>query len=137
MRRESTPEEHSLYERLGGAWKIAAVVDDFVERIMSDARLEANPRVKAANQHLSKPGLKYFVTEMTCWATGGPQSYTGRSMAESHRHLMISEDEWESFLDDFRQSLETCGVRQAEQREMIALFNASKSAIVQPVPERA
>jgi hemoglobin len=134
MRPEGVRGEPSLYERLGGAWKIAAFVDDFIERIMADPRLEANPRVKEANRHLSKPGLKYFVTEMTCWATGGPQTYTGRSMADSHRHLMIGEDEWEWFLDDFRQSLAACGVRETEQRELIGLFNASKAAIVQPVP---
>jgi hemoglobin len=127
----------SLYQRLGGAWKIADVVDDFIERIMADPRLEANPRIKEANQHLSKPGLKYFVTELTCWATGGPQSYTGRSMADSHRHLMVTEDEWSWFLEDLRRSLEAFGVREPEQRELIGLFERSKAAIVQPVAERA
>jgi hemoglobin len=130
-------QRESLYRRLGGAWKIAEIVDDFVERIVSDPRLEANPRIKEANQHLSKPGLKYFVTELTCWATGGPQTYTGRSMIDSHRHLMVTEDEWAWFLDDLRQSLDAHGVRETEERELVALFNESKAAIVQPVAERA
>jgi hemoglobin len=137
MQRADTTREASLYGRLGGAWKIAVIVDDFIERIMADPRLEANPRVKEANQHLTKPGLKYFVTELTCWATGGPQTYTGRSMGESHRHLMITESEWDSFLDDLRQSLDAHRVAEAEQRELIELFNRSKAAIVQPVSGRA
>lgn len=120
----------SLYERLGGAYKIAVLVDDFIDRILVDPRLEANPRVKEASEHLSKPGFKYIVTEMTCWATGGPQTYTGRGMGESHRHLMITAEEWQFFMDDFQQSLDTCKVRPAEQRELTAMFESSKTAIV-------
>lgn len=120
----------SLYERLGGAYKIAILVDDFVERIMGDPRLEANPRVKEANERIAKPGFKYLITEMTCWATGGPQTYTGREMGESHRHLMITEIEWQSFMDDFQQALDACTVRTPEQQELIALLESSKKAIV-------
>lgn len=123
-------EKPSLYERLGGSWKIAILVDDFIDRIMADPRLDANPRVKEANQNISKAGFKYLVTEMTCWATGGPQTYTGRSMGESHRHLMITEDEWQSFMDDFQKSLDTCKVRKPEQQELIALLERSKTEIV-------
>lgn len=120
----------TLYERLGGAYKIAMLVDDFIDRILVDPRLEANPRVKEANEHLSKPGLKYLVTEMTCWATGGPQTYTGRSMGDSHRHLMITGDEWQWFMDDFQQSLDACRVRKPEQQELTAILESSKGAIV-------
>ncbi len=35
----------SLYERLGGVYSIATVVDDFINRIMVDPRLNANPQV--------------------------------------------------------------------------------------------
>jgi len=127
MQAEQKP---SLYERLGGAWKIAIFIDDFIDRIMVDPRLEANPRVKEASQRISKAGFKYLVTEMTCWATGGPQTYTGRSMGDSHKHLMITEDEWRSFMDDFQQTLDKCNVRKPEQQELIALLEGSKEAIV-------
>jgi hemoglobin len=79
----------SLYERLGGVYSIATVIDDFIDRIMVDPRLNANPRVDEAHHRVSPAGFKYLVTEMVCWATGGPQKYTGRSMKESHQHLMI------------------------------------------------
>ena len=120
----------TLYERLGGSWKIAILVDDFIDRILSDPRFDTNPRLKEASRHVSRAGLKYLVTEMTCWATGGPQTYSGRSMTESHRHLMISDDEWDSFIDDFRRSMDACKVRRPEQDELIAILARSKSAIV-------
>ncbi|MES4786709.1 MAG: group 1 truncated hemoglobin, partial [Nitrospiraceae bacterium] len=70
----------SLYDRLGGVYPIATVVDDFIDRIMIDPRLNANPRVDEAHHRVAPPGFKYLVTEMVCWAAGGPQQYSGRSM---------------------------------------------------------
>src|ERR671925_1292419 len=98
-----TPERPSLYDRLGGVYNIATVVDDFVDRIMVDARLNANPRVDEAHHRVSPPGFKYLVTEMVCEAAGGPQKYTGRSMRDSHELLMITADEWDAFVDDLQQ----------------------------------
>jgi len=105
----------SLYERLGGVYSIATVVDDFIDRIMVDPRLNANPRVDEAHHRVSPAGFKYLVTEMVCWATGGPQKYTGRSMRDSHKDLMITEAEWQASLDDFQQTLDKFQVPQTEQ----------------------
>ena len=96
----------SLYERLGGVYAIAAVVDDFIDRIMDDPRLNTNPLVDEAHHRVSKAGFKYLVTEQVCWAAGGPQKYTGRNMRDSHEHLKITAAEWEAFLDDLRQTLD-------------------------------
>src|SRR3954462_15003906 len=96
----ASPEKPALYDRLGGVYAIATVVDDFIDRIMVDARLNANPLVDEAHHRVAKAGFKYLVTEMVCWANGGPQKYTGRSMAESHKALKISAAEWTAFLDD-------------------------------------
>jgi hemoglobin len=108
----------SLYERLGGVYSIATVIDDFIDRIMVDPRLNANPRVDEAHHRVPPAGFKYLVTEMVCWATGGPQEYTGRSMKDSHQHLMITAIEWEAFLDDLQQTLDKFAVPQAEQAEI-------------------
>jgi len=80
----------SLYDRLGGVWAIAVVVDDFIDRIMHNPRLNANPKVDEAHHKVPPAGFKYLVTEMVCWATGGPQKYTGKSMHDSHVHLDIT-----------------------------------------------
>ncbi len=114
-------EQIALYDRLGGVYAIATVVDAFIDRIMVDPRLNANPRVDAAHHRVSPAGFKYLVTEMVCWATGGPQQYSGRSMEDTHRLLMITPQEWQAFLDDFQQTLDTFNVPQAEQEELVAL----------------
>ena len=96
----------SLYDRLGGVYSIATVVDDLVDRVMVDARLNANPLVDEAHHRVPPAGFKYLVTEMVCWAAGGPQKYTGKSMKDSHLNLKITPKEWEAFLDDLQQTLD-------------------------------
>ena len=76
-------------------------VDDFIDPIMVDPRLNANPRVDEAHHRVPPAGFKYLVTEMVCWAAGGPQKYTGRSMYESHKDMKITSGEWDAFMDDF------------------------------------
>ena len=112
-----TEDKPSLYDRLGGVYNIATVVDDLIDRVMTDPKLNANPRVDEAHHRVSAAGFKYLVTEMICWASGGPQKYSGRSMGDSHRHLMITEQEWLAFLDDFQQTLNKFKVPVAEQQE--------------------
>jgi hemoglobin len=126
----STQNQASLYERLGGVYNIATVVEDFIDRIMVDPRLNANPRVDEAHHRVSPAGFKYLVTEMVCWATVGPQTYTGRSMRDSHQDLMITADEWEAFLDDLQQTLDKFGVPQAEQTELKAIVDSTRADIV-------
>src|SRR4051794_32853027 len=97
--------EEVAYERLGGVYSIATVVDDFIDRIMIDPRLNKNPRVNEAHHRVLPAGFKFLVTEQVCEAAGGPQRYSGRSMAESHKDMNISSDEWVSFMDDLQQTL--------------------------------
>jgi hemoglobin len=128
------PQQPSLYERLGGIYSIAVVVDDFIDRIMADGRLNANPAVNEAHHRVPPPGFKYLVTEMVGWATGGPQKYTGRSMPDSHRHLNITPKEWEAFMDDFQQTLDKFRVAAAEQAELKAIVNSTYGDIVSGKP---
>jgi hemoglobin len=120
----------SLYERLGGVYAIATVVDDFIDRIMHDQRLNANPLVDDAHHRVPPAGFKYLATEMVCMATGGPQKYTGKSMKESHANLKITGKEWDAFLDDFQQTLNKFAVPGAEQVELKAIVDSTRSDIV-------
>lgn len=126
----SKAEVKSLYERLGGVYAIAAVVDDFIDRIMINPKLNANPKVDEAHHRVSKAGFKYLVTEMVCWATGGPQKYTGKTMYDSHAHLNITEGEWQVFCADLTATFDKFGVPAAERAELFAIVNSTKKDIV-------
>jgi len=122
--------EPSLYERLGGVYNIATVVDDFIERLYIDDILNANPKIKEARDRVPKAGLKFRVTALVCQVTGGPEKYTGRTMKEAHRHLNITEKEWQAMLADFTKSLDKFKVPGREQKELIAIVESTKKDIV-------
>jgi hemoglobin len=123
-------DQSSLYERLGGVYSIATVVDVFIDRVMADPRLNANPLVDEAHHRVAPAGFKYLVTEMLCEAAGGPQRYTGRTMGETHRNLRISGQEWQSSMDDLQATLDQFAVPAAEQAEVKALVESTRGDIV-------
>ena len=120
----------SLYERLGGAYSIATVVDDFIERLLVNATLNANPAINEARRRVPKAGLKFHVTAMVCEVSGGPCKYTGRAMKESHQHLNITQAEWDAMVGDFKATLNKFQVPQREQQELITIVGSTKNDIV-------
>ncbi|MBI3987923.1 MAG: group 1 truncated hemoglobin [Lentisphaerae bacterium] len=123
-------QEPTLYQRLGGVYAIASVVDDFIDRLLVNDILNANPAIEAARKRVPTPGLKFRVTELVCQVTGGPQKYTGRSMKDAHAHLNITEKEWQAMVADFRKTLDKFQVPRKEQSELLAIVEGTKADIV-------
>ncbi len=123
-------EQPSLYERLGGAYNIATVVDDFIERLLVNATLNANPAINEARARVPKAGLKFHVTALVCEVSGGPCKYSGRAMKESHQHLNIAQVEWDAMAADFQATLNKFNVPQREQQELIAIVGGTRNDIV-------
>jgi hemoglobin len=120
----------SLYERLGGVYSIAAVVDDFIERLYVNETLNANPAIAGARNDTRKPGLKVHVTTLVCQVTGGPCTYGGKSMKESHAQLRITEAEWDAMVADFKVTLQKFKVPEGEQQELLTIVGTTKPDIV-------
>ena len=120
----------SLYDRLGGVYSIATVVDDFIERLLVNATLNANPAISEARARVPKAGLKFHVTTLVCEVTGGPCKYAGRSMKESHARLNINERQWQAMVTDFRATLDKYKVPAPEQNELIKIVESTKKDIV-------
>jgi hemoglobin len=99
---------------------------------MHNPVLNANAAVDEAHHRVSAAAFKYYVTEMVCWATGGPQNYTGRSMSDSHKHLKIIESELAAFCKDFDDTMATFKVPEAEHTELFAIVESTKGDIVSP-----
>ncbi len=115
----------SLYERLGGAYKIAILIDDFIDRIMADPRLEANPRVKAKRAHLEARLQVYRDGDDVLgdrWTANVHRPFDGRlsPQSEDHRRRVALVH------GRFRGSLDACKVRKPEQRELIRMLERSK-----------
>jgi hemoglobin len=120
----------TLYDRLGGVYSIATVVDDLIDRVMHNPVLNANAAVDEAHHRVSAAGFKYYVTEMVCGATGGPQNYTGRTMRESHQDLKITESEFAAFCKDFDDTMAKFNVPKSEHKQLFAIVQSTKGDIV-------
>jgi hemoglobin len=93
-------------------------------------RLARADRQGEAHHKVRPAGFKYLVTEMLCWAAGGPQRYSGRSMEESHRDMAITPSEWQAFMDDVQTTLDKFSVPAEEQAEVKALVESTRATIV-------
>ncbi|UTV28529.1 group I truncated hemoglobin [Photobacterium atrarenae] len=123
--------DKSLYDRLGGLAAIAVVVDDFIDVLVVDETLNANPAVDAARKVVPAPYLKYHVTAMVCQATDGPCTYTGRTMEKAHHHLNITLEEWQRMVQLLRGTLNKFEVPAAEQEALLEIVYSTKADIVQ------
>jgi hemoglobin len=120
----------SLYDRLGGLAPISVVVSDFIDALMPDTVLNANPAIDAARKRVPAAYLKYHVTAMVCQATGGPCQYHGREMKESHAHLNITEGEWDRMVTLFEEVLAKHKVPEMETQELSDIIASTKADIV-------
>jgi hemoglobin len=122
--------QQSLYDRLGGLAPISVVVSDFIDALVPDAVLNANPAIDAARKRVPAPYLKYHVTAMVCQATGGPCQYHGRGMKESHAHLNVTEREWDRMVTLFKGVLAKHKVPAKETQELLEIVGSTRADIV-------
>jgi len=111
----------SLYARCGGIFGVAAFADRCMDAWMADAVLNANEAVATWHERAQRCGFKFLVTQLISYQCGGPQVYTGRDMATSHKHLNISEEEWAAFVDGLHDVCSELGLPQQEVRRPATL----------------
>jgi len=135
--------DSSLYERLGGVFAIAAVVDRF-----SDALIE-NPIVGQSSGNLALrewhtnnlgrlPGLKFMRTLWVCNISGGPFEYTATrpgsttlGLEEAHRQLKITPDEFDEVAAELARTLDAFEIPAREKDEVLAAFAAHKDEVTE------
>jgi hemoglobin len=116
--------EPSLYDRLGGKPAITAVVDDFLGNVGADTRI--NKRFAGTNL----PRLKTLLVDQICAASGGPCTYTGRSMRDAHAGMNITDAEFGALVEDLVKSLDTFKVPAREKQELLGALGGMKPDIV-------
>lgn len=114
----------SLYERLGGASGIAAIVEDVW------ANHTSNPVIKVRYGNSDPEKVKRLVREQFGAATGGPETYTGRDMQAAHKGLNVNEQEFLAAIDDVLDALAKNGVGQKEQGEVLAILYSTRKDII-------
>ncbi len=120
-----TAASRSLYDRLGGKSAITAVIDTFVAHVAADARINK----KFARSDI--PRVKAMLVDQVCMQTGGPCTYSGRSMKESHRNMSVTEGEFNALVEDLVAALNAFNVPKREQDELLAALGSMKADIVE------
>ena len=121
-------QEKSLYERVGGYNALAAVVDDFIGRLVSDKQFE---KFFIGQSTDSKKRIRQHILDQFCAATGGPCIYTGREMKTSHAGLGITNAEWDAAAKHLVASLDKFKVPEKEKGEILAFVTGLKKDIVE------
>jgi hemoglobin len=117
--------ERSLFERLGGAGAITAVVKDFRDRCGGDSRINA----KFARTDMAR--LTSMLVDQVSEATGGPATYTGRDMKTAHTDMGVTAGEFNALVEDLVATLNKFNVGKAEQEELLGILGPLKSDIVE------
>ncbi len=135
--------EQSLYERLGGAFAIAAVIDHFSDAIVQNpivGQRSENPALREwhTNNLGRLPGLKFMRTLWVCNVAGGPFQYTATEpgstslgLEEAHRDLRISPEEFDEVAAELGRTLDVVKVPQVEKDEVLAAFAAHKGEVTE------
>ena len=131
----------SLYERLGGVFAIAAVIDHFSDAVVENpivGQQSKNPALREwhTNNLGRLPGLKFMRTLWVCNVAGGAFQYTATrqgstpvGLEEAHRDLQISPDEFDEVAAELGRTLDFVKVPQREKDEVLAAFAAHKGEV--------
>ena len=134
-------EERSLFDRLGGAFAIAAVVDHFSDALIRNPIVgqgSSNPQLREwhTNSLDRLPGLKFMRTLWVCNVSGGPIQYTATrpgstqvGLEEAHRDLRISPAEFDEVAAELGRTLDHFKIPQREKDEVLAAFAAHKAEV--------
>ena len=135
--------ELSLYERLGGAFAIAAVVDHFSDALVRNPIVGQDSENPALREWHTKnlgrlPGLKFMRTLWVCDVAGGPQDYaatkpgsTPLGLEEAHRDLKISPAEFDEVAAELSRTLDVFKVPEGEKQEVLGAFAAHKGEVTE------
>lgn len=135
-------EEKSLYERLGGVFAIAAVVNRFSDEIIKNpiaGQESQNPKLREWHTHqLDRlPGLKFMRTLWVCAAAGGPFTYVGTKpgqtqmgLEKAHFDMRISPEEFDAVAGVLAETLDYFHVPDKEKNEVLGAFAAHKNEVV-------
>jgi hemoglobin len=118
----------TLYARLGGYDAIAAVAEDLLQRLQTDARLARYWQNRGADGIKRE---KQLLIDFLAASAGGPMYYTGRDMKTSHQGMKVSEADWTAFLSHLHATLDAFKIQQAERDDVLAFVQSTKADVVE------
>jgi hemoglobin len=120
----------SLYARCGGIFGVSSFADRCMDKWMADGTLNANAAIATWHEKAQRCGFKFLVTQLMGFLSGGPQRYTGRSMAAAHKHLGILSTEWNSFMQIFQEVCAEFNLPGNDAGDLVAILQSMEDDCV-------
>ena len=120
-----TAQSASLYDRLGGKPAIEAVVDQFIQNVAADQRINGF----FANADIEDLSAK--LVDQICQASGGPCAYGGLDMKTAHRGMGVRDEHFNALVEDLVAALDTFNVPEREKKELLGALGPMKGDIVE------
>lgn len=132
-----------LYDRLGGEQGLTAIVDDFVNRMLNDPRVNFTRKGVTKGSIINRESaewnasaanvaqLKKHFVQFLSLSTGGPTHYDGREMKAAHAGLHISNAEMDAAVGDLKATLDKLGIATEEQKELLEIIESTRPQVVE------
>lgn len=125
-----TAQTPSLYERLGGTFGIASLMEVLTDRLYDNVTANQNPYVQKMHETNSRAGFKFMVTAWSVEVTGGPQCYPGRDMVAAHANMVTTERDFDVVALEIAATLSFCGVPEAEAKEYLDIIESYRRDVI-------
>lgn len=117
----------SLYEDLGGAKALDAVVDAFYQKVLADDRV--NGFFDSTDMERQAKKQKAFLA----FAFGGPNNYTGKKMSDAHAHLVargLNDSHVDAIVEILGATLVEFDVPEAKIKEVAAVAESVRNQVL-------
>ncbi|MGB2247357.1 MAG: group I truncated hemoglobin [Alcanivorax sediminis] len=116
----------SLYERMGGRDGIRAITEKAVANHFNNPIIST----RFANAHMSQKEMVASATEFFCTGLSGVETYEGKSMPDAHAGMNITAAELVAVLDDILDAMQSEGLGDLEQAEVLKILYDMKPEIL-------
>lgn len=121
---DSAKSEVTLYDRIGGAEAVSAMVGSFYEKVIAD------PDLKPYFDHVAMDKLRRMQTEFFSAALDGPVTYTGRPVIHAHQGQHITRKHFQAFVEHLFETLANYPLSEDDRYAIISRINVYADEVV-------
>ena len=122
---QQPPRDDSLYRDLGAMPGIIRIVEGMLLNVARD------PRIVEHFRHVDIQRLRNKLIEKFCVEAGGPCTYTGDSMAETHKGQNVTRSDFNALVEDLIASMDKEGIAVPVQNRLIARLAALRGDVIE------
>jgi hemoglobin len=122
----------TLWDRLGGEAGVTKIVDDFVNAVVADPKVDffRHGKIKPEADEITK--MKREMVEQVSQAAGGPFKYTGPDMKKIHKDMGITGQQFDAAVGHLKNALRKNNVAEKDAATVLAAVNATRGEVVAP-----